>query len=122
ISAKGISVSDNRIKAIRDLPTPKSIKDLRSVLGMANFVRRFVKDYSDLTAPLVELTRKSFVKCASFKKAWGREQDTAFQNLKDALSSAPVRTLYSQAFHSGNGHRYGAVLTITGQTVMLGKE
>ena len=43
ISAKGISVSTDRINAIRDLPTPKSIKDLRSVLGMANFVRRFVK-------------------------------------------------------------------------------
>ena len=52
ISAKGISVSTDRIKAIHDLPTPKSIKDLRSVLGMATFVRRFVKHYSDLTAPL----------------------------------------------------------------------
>ena len=62
ISTKDISVSADRINAIHDLPTPKSIKDSRSVLGMANFVRRFVKDYSDLTAPLVELTRKSFVK------------------------------------------------------------
>ena len=55
ISAKGISVSTDRINAIRNLPTPKSMKDLRSVLGMANFVRPFVKDYSDLTAPLVEV-------------------------------------------------------------------
>ena len=47
ISANGISISTDRINAILDLPTPKSIKDLRSVLGMANFVRRFVKDYSD---------------------------------------------------------------------------
>ena len=44
ISAKGISVSTDRIKAIHDLPTPKSIKDSCSVLDMANFVRRFVKD------------------------------------------------------------------------------
>ena len=57
---------------------------------MANFVRRFVKDYSDLTAPLVELTRKSCQKRASFKKAWGPAQDAAFQKLKDVLSSAPV--------------------------------
>ena len=57
---------------------------------MANFVRRFVKDYSDLTALLVELTRKSFVKRTSFKKAWGPAQDAAFQKLKDALSEAPV--------------------------------
>ena len=52
-------------------------------------MRRFV-NYSDSTAPLVELTKKSFVKRASFKKVWGPAQDTAFQNLKDALSSAPV--------------------------------
>ena len=69
ISTKGVSVNTDRIKAIHDLPTPKSIKDLRFVLGMANFVRQFVKDCSDLTAPLVELTRKSFVKRTSFKKA-----------------------------------------------------
>lgn len=56
ISAKGISVSTDRVDAFRDLPTPRSIKDLRSVLGMANFVRRFVKDYADLRAPLVDLT------------------------------------------------------------------
>ena len=57
---------------------------------MANFVRRFVKDYSDLTAPLVVLNRKRFVKRTSFKKAWGPAQDAAFQKLKDALSEAPV--------------------------------
>ena len=92
ISAKGISVSTDRTNAIHDLPTPKSIKDLRSVLGMANFVPRFVKDYSDLTAPLVELTRKSFAKRTSFKKVWGPAQDAAFQKLKDSLSEAPVHT------------------------------
>ena len=90
ISAKGISVSTDRIDVIRDLPTPKCIKDLRSVLGMANFVRRFVKDYADLTAPLVDLTRKDFVKPRKFREAWGPDQDAAFQQLKDALSSAPV--------------------------------
>ena len=57
---------------------------------MANFVRRFVQDYSDLTALLVELTRQSFVKRTSFRRAWGPAQDAAFQKLRDALSEAPV--------------------------------
>ena len=60
ISADGISVGQDRIQAINDLPTPTCIKDLRSVLGMVNFVRRFIKDYADITAPLVDLTRKTF--------------------------------------------------------------
>ncbi|CAB1113485.1 unnamed protein product [Ectocarpus sp. CCAP 1310/34] len=71
ISAKGISVSTDHIDAIRNLPTPTCIKDLRSVLGMVNFVRRFIKDYADVTAPLVELTRKDYIKRASFKKSMG---------------------------------------------------
>ncbi|CAB1120564.1 unnamed protein product [Ectocarpus sp. CCAP 1310/34] len=90
ISAKGISVSTDRIDAIRNLPTPTCIKDLRSVLGMVNFVRRAIKDYADVTAPLVELTRKDYVKRASFKKAWGSAQDAAFENVKRVLSSTPV--------------------------------
>ncbi|CAB1111480.1 unnamed protein product [Ectocarpus sp. CCAP 1310/34] len=90
ISAKGISVSTDRIDAIRDLSTPKCIKDLRSILGVASFVRRFVKNYADPTAPLVDLTRKDFVKPRKFREAWGLDQDAAFQQLKVALSSAPV--------------------------------
>ncbi|CAB1100355.1 unnamed protein product [Ectocarpus sp. CCAP 1310/34] len=90
ISAKGISVSTDRIDAIRDLSTPKCIKDFRSILGMANFVRRFAKNYADLTAPLVDLTRKDFVKPRKFREAWGPDQDAAFQQLKDALYSALV--------------------------------
>ena len=43
ISANGISISTDRLNPIRDLPAPKSIKDLSSVLCMANFVKRFVK-------------------------------------------------------------------------------
>lgn len=90
ISAKGISVSTDRIQAITQLPTPTCIKDLRSVLGMVNFVRRFIKDYAEITAPLVLLTGKDFVLKSRFKKAWSTEQDNAFERIKRVLSSAPV--------------------------------
>lgn len=81
ISAKGPSVRTDRINAIRDLPTPTCIKDLRSVVGMVHFVRRIVKDYADLTAPLVELTRKKYVNHADIKKAWGTALGAAFAKL-----------------------------------------
>ena len=57
---------------------------------MANFVHWFVKDYSDSTARLVQLTLKSFVKRTRLKKAWSSAQDPAFQKLKDSLSEAPA--------------------------------
>ena len=46
ISAEGVAVGKDRIKAIQELPTPTCIKDLRSVLGVMNFVRRFVPNFA----------------------------------------------------------------------------
>ena len=90
ISADGISVGDDRIKAIQELPTPTSIKTLRSVLGVVNFVRRFIPDYAEVTMPLVDLTRKEFATKSRFKKAWNDNHDIAFAQIKRLLVSAPV--------------------------------
>ena len=60
ISEHGISIDDDRIKAISELPDPKNTKELRSLLGAFNFVRRFVPEFAEVTAPLVELTKKQY--------------------------------------------------------------
>ena len=90
ISEKGISISADRIKAILALPEPECIKDNRGFLGTLNYVRRFIDGYAEITAPLVELTRKDFVKKTAFKKAFGPAQREAFARAKRALTSAPV--------------------------------
>lgn len=51
-----------RIEDIQQLPTPTCIKDLGAVLGMVNFVRRFVEKCAEIMSPLVELTRKDFAR------------------------------------------------------------
>ena len=71
ISAEGVAVGEDRIKTIQELPTPTCIKDLRSVVGVMNLVRRFVPNYAEISAPLVDLTRKDFAARPRFKKAWG---------------------------------------------------
>jgi len=55
------------MKAINDWPTPKNMSQVRSSHGLAGFYRRFVKDFSTITAPLNNLTKKD----VSFK--WGDE-------------------------------------------------
>ena len=55
-----------------------------------NFVRRFVPNFAEVTAPLVDLTRKEFGIRSRFKKAWGKTQDTAFAHIKRLPMSAPV--------------------------------
>ena len=58
---------------------------------MVNFVRRFIKDYAEVTAPLIALlTREDFVLKSRLKKARGSEQDNALARIKRVLSPVPV--------------------------------
>jgi hypothetical protein len=61
VSSKGIVVDKSKIELIANLPTPKSIKDVRSFLGHAGFYKRFVKDFSVISKPLCNLLTKENV-------------------------------------------------------------
>ncbi|KAG7547976.1 Integrase catalytic core [Arabidopsis suecica] len=87
VSADGIKVDEEKIKAIRDWPIPKTVGEVRSFHGLAGFYRRFVKDFSTLAAPLTEVINKD----VGFK--WEQAQDDAFHALKEKLTNAPVLVL-----------------------------
>ena len=70
-SADGIRMGEDRIKAIIDLKTPTTIKELRSVLGTINFVRKFIPNLAPIVKPLVALTCKSVANLQTLRNHWG---------------------------------------------------
>ena len=54
VSPQGVSIGNDRIQSMVDLPQPSNIKELRSVLGSLNFVRCFIRNFSDIVEPLVQ--------------------------------------------------------------------
>jgi hypothetical protein len=59
VSREGIKMDDSKVKAIRKWPTPKTVRGVRSFLGLANFCCRFIEDYAQVTQPLNYLTTKT---------------------------------------------------------------
>jgi hypothetical protein len=57
-----------KIKAIAEWKEPSTVKQLQSLLGFANFYRRFVQNFSSIVKPLTKMTRKDT------KWGWGEEE------------------------------------------------
>ena len=59
VSRNGLQVDEEKVKAIQKWPTPTTMTQVRSFLGLAGFYRQFVRDFSTLAAPLTFLTKKN---------------------------------------------------------------
>ena len=59
LSAAGLSLQEEKVAAVRELPAPIDISNLRSALGLFSYHRKFVKNFSDIAAPLNNLLKKN---------------------------------------------------------------
>ena len=84
ISKEGVKVDLSKVEAVRTFPVPKNEKQVRSFMGLCNYYRKFVENFSYIAQPLTDLTRQdvAFI--------WSEKCQTAFEKLKEALCSPPV--------------------------------
>jgi hypothetical protein len=88
ISANGLEADHEKIEAIRKLKSPNNRKQLQRLLGMVNYLAKFIQNLSSITEPLRKLLSKNI----QFK--WDFEQEEAFVKIKEVLTSLPVLQLY----------------------------
>ncbi|GJZ00558.1 putative reverse transcriptase domain-containing protein, partial [Tanacetum coccineum] len=109
IDRNGVHVDPAKIEAIKNWTTPTTPTDVRQFLRLAGYYHRFIEGFSLISKPLTKLTQKDK------KYELGKEEDEAFQTLKQKLCSAPILALpegtkdfvvYCDASLKG----YGAVL------------
>ena len=85
VTASGIKPNPSKVEVVLNYPVPSNVKQLRHFLGMANYYRRFIPQYSKIAEPLHQLTRTS-----SQSFSWSSACQNAFHTLKQHLTSPPV--------------------------------
>jgi hypothetical protein len=115
VSHEVVKVDPNKIKAMRDWPIPKTLKNLKGFLGLMGYYRKFVHHYGRIEAHLTTLTKKDAF-------SWTLEEAKDFEQLKEVICKTPVlttpnftKTFIVECDASGNG--IGVVLTQEGRPV-----
>ena len=119
VSASRVSVDPKKVTAVMSWERPKLVFEIRSVLGLVEYYRRFIEDFSRLATPMTKLTRMEV------KFEWNDLCEKAFQELKRRLTLAPIMivpergqgyTVYCDASNAG----LGCVLMQSGRVVAYG--
>ena len=86
VSRKGITPMPEKLACIKEMPPPKTPKEVKQFLGLIGYYRKFVPRFSDLARPLNALTRKN----ALFE--WTPVRQESFELLKTSLITEPILT------------------------------
>ena len=114
VSQKGVSPDPNKTSKVAQWPTPKSAKEVQQFLGLANYYRKFIKNFAGMARPLHRLTEKGV------PFLWTDQCHDCFSTLKSLLISAPILALpnWSRPFivdTDASDQAIGAVLSQTNE-------
>lgn len=115
ISSDGVKPNEKKIETIKVFPEPKSIKEIRSFLGMMGYYRRFVKDFAKIAKPLTNLLRGEG-NHSNKKIKLTNDQKVCFEKMRNILTSSDILIYpdYSKPFiltTDASDYAIGAVLS-----------
>jgi hypothetical protein len=104
-----IKMSKDKLDTIMTWPSPKSVTEVRSFLGLCNYYRKFIQGFSQVAAPLTDLLKDGR------EIVWSKAEQVAFDRLKRAMSTAPVLKLPDHSkpwllFTDASGYGIGGAL------------
>jgi hypothetical protein len=76
VSPEGIAVDPSKVKEVLEWKLPTMVSEVRSFLGLADYYRRFIPNFSKITKPITKLLKKGN------KYLWSEACDEAFKHLK----------------------------------------
>ena len=85
-TSKGLCIDPAKVKAIQKMPAPTDKAGVQRVLGMVQYLSKFLPNLADITKPLRDLAQKDV------PWTWGPAQESAFEQMQAAVSSTPVLT------------------------------
>jgi hypothetical protein len=122
ISANELKMDPEKIKAIKDWPSPKSVFEVRSFHGLASFYRKFIRNFSGISASMMDTVKKRH---KYFH--WTEEAEKSFNLLKKKIIEKPILVLpyFSKTFQvrcDASGFAIGAILSQDDRPIMYFSE
>lgn len=116
LTSNGLRPDPQKTKAIQEMPAPTSVKAVRRILGLVNYLSPFIPNLATLCEPLRRLTKNEI------EWQWSYVEAAALERIKQAITTAPVLKYYDPAAEltlqtDASDTGLGAVLLQAGQPV-----
>jgi hypothetical protein len=110
-----------KVQAVLNWKLPTSVTQVRSLLGLAGYYRRFIMNFSNIAKPITRLLKKGT------KYVWSKDCGDAFQTLKKLLTTSPVLAqpdiaMSFNVYCDASGTGLGCVLMQEGQVILYSSQ